>query len=640
MIWTYKGINFLRIGFLIFCLLILAFGGEFVLKKVVLSRLEEFDETASFSDIDYGFNSLIISDLKMPARGLQAEAVYFVFDKNIIPSSPLHVVFDGCTVVRIESQEGSEISEEARSLPVISVLNGFSPDYKIWFYGSRIDGVNFANVYGDWGYASGRIEDDSLVVAFSSCSDIPNFDTVIPSIAKGHTVSGILSGSFRDKISVEGFITELDNEAVLVAFKYCQENNLPSAELSMDFSLVEESFISIVDSISRGSLLSISPSGSLCVGAHGLDSIAFRTDLFLDSIVLFNESIAADTILTSIELSLLGYVELDSCMLVIDSGSASIGESVLNFDLNYSWNERRRLRLRVYNDSLQGEPLIESIPSELLGRLNGLTLSGSLALSIQLILDWDFPDSCDIHFDINTDQLYVGSSPITFGAIKDYRGVTYRMRDSWGNTALIGLDTLTNPEFVYFDSLPFYFEPLLRCAEDATFRRHNGFSEYHIRNSIRANIAEGRFVRGGSTISMQLVKNLFLTREKTLARKMQEVFLTWRLERWLSKDRILEVYANIVELGPATFGFNSAAIYYFNEPVTEISVKEMAFLISILPGPKLYHRYAVSGELPYHWNSYVERLISICGNRGWLEESVVSAALTDTLIFDGIVSQL
>ncbi len=640
MAWKYRGINILRTGIIVVSLLILPIISNQVLGKLVLDNLKEFDGAASFKSVEYGFNSIIICNLKMPGRGVYAERVYFVFEKGLTNLTPRHVIFDDCSIVRTESEAEDNSFQEQLNLPVISISRGFSPRYNTSFSGTRIDRVNFFSAYGDWGDAYGRINNDSLTVAFISCSDIPGFGNLIPFEVKGHTVSGILSGCVSDKIALEGFITELDNEDVLVGFRYNQENSFPTAEIFMDFSLVEDAFVAILDSISGGSVLDISPSGSLFVGAHGLDSIAFQTDLLLDSILLFNQSIASDTILTSILLSLRGYVKPDSYRFAVDSGSVSIGEAVINFDCSYSWNDRRRLNLNVYNDSLPGEPLIASIPPELMGRLNGLTLGGSLAFSTQLILDWDFPDSSDIHFDINTDYLLVGYSPITFGSIRDYRGATCRMRDSWGNTAIVGLDTLTNSDFVYFDSLPFHFEPLLRCAEDASFRRHNGFSEYHIRNSIRANIAEGSFVRGGSTISMQLAKNLFLSRDKTLARKMQEVFLTWRLERWLSKNRILEVYANIVELGPGIFGFNSAAIYYFNEPVTEISVKEMAFLVSILPGPRLYHRYAVNGELPYHWNSYVERLISICGNRGWLEQSVVSAAITDTLIFDGGVSHL
>ena len=108
----------------------------------------------------------------------------------------------------------------------------------------------------------------------------------------------------------------------------------------------------------------------------------------------------------------------------------------------------------------------------------------------------------------------------------------------------------------------------------------------------------------------------------------------------MSKNRILEIYANIVELGPGVFGFNSAAMYYFDENAADLSAREVAFLVSILPGPGLYHRYAVQGQLPYHWNSYVNRLLTICGNRGWLDQSVVSEAVADTLIFDGAVSIL
>ena len=207
------------------------------------------------------------------------------------------------------------------------------------------------------------------------------------------------------------------------------------------------------------------------------------------------------------------------------------------------------------------------------------------------------------------------------------------MRDSRGRMRNIYLDTLENPDFVPFDSLHPSLEGLLKCAEDATFRSHNGFCLYHIRNSIRANVERGRFVRGGSTISMQLARNLFLERKKTYARKLQEVFLTWRLETYLSKNRILEIYANIVELGPDVFGFQDAARHYFGADLKELSTRQVAFLVSILPGPALYHRFHVNNNVPDYWEAYLDRLINIAEDRDWIHADSAVNAIADSIVF-------
>jgi membrane peptidoglycan carboxypeptidase len=232
---------------------------------------------------------------------------------------------------------------------------------------------------------------------------------------------------------------------------------------------------------------------------------------------------------------------------------------------------------------------------------------------------------------VDVSGLSVQASPISIGQLRNSGSCL--MRDSWGNRRRIYLDTLENPGLVLFDSLHPSFEGLLKCAEDATFRFHDGFCEYYIRNSIRANMQSGEFTRGGSTITMQLARNLFLGREKTFARKIQEVFLTWRLEVYLSKNRILEIYANIVELGPNVFGFQEAARYYFSRDFRELSTRQVAYLVSILPGPSLYHRFFRNNSVPGYWENYLDRLINISENRGWIDPDSATRALADLIVF-------
>ncbi len=617
------------------CLFLLHLLATATLKK----RLREIDEGSSFDGVSYGFYSILIENLRMPDVGLSAEETYIIIEGDLLHPSVSSVVFNRVDVHRSTSETSTSSSSISSAvMPPISIINGSIPLYGTEFFGRRADGIDMGSASGSWGSVFLYHSCDSISVVFNNCSSIPGAEDLVPDLARGHSISGNCSGILEPVTSISGYITELDGHPASASFDYCLQEDQPSISLAMDFSQVAEPAMTILDSLSSGAIMTAAPSGSLSVIFPGNDSVFFSTNLVFDSLSIFSEAVAPDTFFTDVGFSCTGFVLPDSGFVVVDSGFISFHDLTLSFNLNYSWDRRRKLNLFISNRSLSGASIIESIPPELLGSLRGLDLGGELSVAAELLLDWDYPDSCDINLDIDASRLTVGYSPITFGRLRDQTGADCRMRDSWGNSSIIGLDTLTNPEFVFFDSLPACFEPLLRCAEDASFRRHHGFSEYHIRNSIRANMERGRFVRGGSTLSMQLAKNLFLGREKTLSRKLQEVFLTWRLERWLSKERILEIYANIVELGPGVFGFNSAAMYYFNEEVSDLSVKEMAYLVSILPGPKLYHRYAVRGVLPDYWDSYVERLITICGNRGWLPESVVSGALADTLIFDGDVS--
>ena len=148
-----------------------------------------------------------------------------------------------------------------------------------------------------------------------------------------------------------------------------------------------------------------------------------------------------------------------------------------------------------------------------------------------------------------------------------------------------------NPYWTPYGSIPPALKKAVVASEDANFYSHEGVDYEAIKEAIRTDLQKGRFVRGGSTITQQLAKNLFLSREKTLVRKAKEIVLARRMEEQLSKQRILELYLNIVELGPMVYGVGHAAHYYFGKGPSGLTVRECAFLASMLPGPKVYNPY-------------------------------------------------
>lgn len=124
--------------------------------------------------------------------------------------------------------------------------------------------------------------------------------------------------------------------------------------------------------------------------------------------------------------------------------------------------------------------------------------------------------------------------------------------------------------------------------EDPAFYHHGGISTGGIRRAFLQNLRAGRYVRGGSTITQQVAKNLFLGPEKTLRRKLKEVMLAWQLERTLSKDQILEIYLNIAEWGDGMIGAEAACRFYFRKSSADLTWAEAALLTGILPNP---HRF-------------------------------------------------
>jgi monofunctional biosynthetic peptidoglycan transglycosylase len=134
-----------------------------------------------------------------------------------------------------------------------------------------------------------------------------------------------------------------------------------------------------------------------------------------------------------------------------------------------------------------------------------------------------------------------------------------------------------------------YLMKAVLIAEDDNFWRHEGFDYEAIRKAIERDLKDKKFRFGGSTISQQLARNLYLSPEKSLLRKIREAFITWRMERVLSKRRILELYLNSVEWGEGIFGAEAASRHYYGKSSSELTPQEAARLAAILPNPRRYN---------------------------------------------------
>lgn len=134
----------------------------------------------------------------------------------------------------------------------------------------------------------------------------------------------------------------------------------------------------------------------------------------------------------------------------------------------------------------------------------------------------------------------------------------------------------------------------LVAAEDARFLRHDGFDWEGIQYAAEKNLKKGKIVAGGSTISQQLAKNLFLSGKRTPWRKLEEAVITVMLEKMMPKRRILEIYMNVIEWGDGVFGAQAAAHYYYHSSAASLSPAQAAKLAAMVPNPRYYdaHRNA------------------------------------------------
>lgn len=181
-----------------------------------------------------------------------------------------------------------------------------------------------------------------------------------------------------------------------------------------------------------------------------------------------------------------------------------------------------------------------------------------------------------------------------------------------------------NPHWTSLDSIPTELKWAVIVAEDANFYEHGGIDVPALKEALKHDLKRKRLERGASTITQQLAKNLFLSRDKSLRRKLRELVLAQRIERELTKGRILELYLNVVEVGPLVYGMGHGARYHFDKPVASLTPAESAFLAAMLPGPRIAFNPETKAAKV---RQRAARLLKILGLRRILTETEIADAL-------------
>jgi monofunctional glycosyltransferase len=152
-------------------------------------------------------------------------------------------------------------------------------------------------------------------------------------------------------------------------------------------------------------------------------------------------------------------------------------------------------------------------------------------------------------------------------------------------------------QWVPYDRISRNLKRAIIASEDANFVNNNGYETDAILQAWEKNKTRGRIVAGGSTITQQLARNLFLSREKSYVRKAQELIITWMLETWMDKERIFELYLNSVEWGNGVYGADAAARYYYRSSADRLTAWQAARLAVMLPRPKYFDAHRNSAYL-------------------------------------------
>ena len=192
-----------------------------------------------------------------------------------------------------------------------------------------------------------------------------------------------------------------------------------------------------------------------------------------------------------------------------------------------------------------------------------------------------------------------------------------------------------SPDFIALRDVPPLFVRTLLLAEDTGFYGHRGIDLRELPTALLTNWSRGGAARGASTITQQLAKNLFLSREKQFGRKLQELAITFLLESALGKDRILEIYLNIIEWGPDLHGLRPAARTYFGREPRALTPAEMAFLVTIIPGPIKYQGSFAHGTPGPGLRALIDELLAKLRSVDAIDEEEYRRALGEPIVVAG-----
>jgi hypothetical protein len=375
----------------------------------------------------------------------------------------------------------------------------------------------------------------------------------------------------------------------------------------------------------------VSGKGQVVLAAAG-DSMTFDGEIALRSISLKQPKLSLEPLRgLDFALAARGLVD-DAGRLRIDDAQLDMGAlHVKSHGTVEETKDHLGLSLQMDLAPAACQALLESAPQGLLPLVRQGRMAGTFGATARVVFDTRTIDKMVLDYQI-ADGCKMTEVPRELSHDRFTGSFTYTTYHPDGTPE----DTMTGPgtpSWTNIDDIsPFMISAVL-TTEDGAFYKHHGFNHAAIKSSVAANLKARKFIRGASTITMQLAKNLFLSRDKTLGRKIEEVILTDYLEQIFRKDDMMELYLNVIEFGPDVYGITQAADYYFGRKPDELNASECFFLATLLPSPIRYGKMKDKGEISEGWAKHLAALLEIAAKNGKITQAELTEAQGQKVVF-------
>src|SRR6185503_13611181 len=305
------------------------------------------------------------------------------------------------------------------------------------------------------------------------------------------------------------------------------------------------------------------------------------------------------------------YVSLDS------TSTFTLKKVTAHPYIKYTLNPVKIYEAKLNTGWVDAQDIFDCFPTGLFDSLVGMQVAGKLNYRLNFFLNTAHPD--DALFDSRMDKddfRIIRFGKTDFSRLNSTFVYTPYEHGKPMPSRVIGP---SNPYFTPLNDISPNLQYAVMTAEDPSFYNNNGFVEEAFRKSLIEDFKKRKFARGGSTIAMQLVKNAFRSRDKTVARKAEEMLIVWLIhnDHIMTKDRMLEVYFNIIEWGNDVYGIGEASRYYFGKNPSELTIGEAIYLASIVPHPKTgLYSFQPDGTLRPYLTGYFNLIGNLMAGHG------------------------